>query len=329
MHPTAERCRRGLAGMIFLLLVFLNWQAKAQEIWFAPPDDLPRGAKIFSDDFSRLWTAPEEWTFAASHISVFVLSPYYASVGLEDNIKAISLFLTSRHIALAVGIQSLPVDGCGQGVEGMTKAGQPGNVARRLKRLGIDVKYFALDEPLDFGHNFIGKQACKYSIQEVAHRLAGTISDLRRVYPDAKIVDYEAPTSEPLPQWTARTSVTLIEWLDRYRAETGTPLDAMAMDSSWLEAWQQHDSETSGILHQHGIKAGLFLDAPGGPAVTDQSWMTAARKNIYAVQAAKLNLDFIIIASWTQHPRRNLPESDPLALSSLVKWYVTNRSNAR
>ena len=116
--------------------------------------------------------------------------------GLEDKIKAISVFLSSRHIALAVGIQSLPVDGCGRGVEGMTKAGQPGNVARRLKRLGIDVKYFALDEPLDFGHNFTGKQACKYSIQEVAHRLAGTISDLRTVYPDAKIVDYEAPTSE-------------------------------------------------------------------------------------------------------------------------------------
>ena len=114
----------------------------------------------------------------------------------------------------------------------------------------------------------------------------------------------------------------LSEWLHEYEAAVGTQLDALAMDIYFRNPWVEFARTTVRMLHQHGIKAGIFLDAPGGPTVTDQSWMAEAHKNTSDVTAANLNLDFVIFASWMLHPRHNLPETDPLALSSLVPWYV-------
>jgi hypothetical protein len=154
----------------------------------------------------------------------------------------------------------------------------------------------------------------------VAHRLAGTIRDLRAVYPNAKIVDYESPTDEPLTQWKA----TLNEWLTAYRAETGTPLDALGMDTSLGRPWREAAAPTIDILHQHGTKAGIIIDAHGGPGVTDESWIAEAKQYAIAIQGEKLPLDFVVIASWMLHPWRNLPESDPLTLTAFVDWYARN-----
>jgi hypothetical protein len=84
--------------------------------------------------------------------------------------------------------------------------------------------------------------------------------------------------------------------------------------------------ETTEILHAEGVKAGIFLDAAGGPDVTDQSWMAKTHQNILDVVRTRLPLDFVIIATWMHHPTRALPETDPLALTSLVNWYVEHRA---
>jgi hypothetical protein len=325
MQQTGNKFHWATAGIVIAIVGALSLPARAQDIWFAPPDDLPRGAKIFNRDFPQFWTSPDQWKATASHISVFGLNPYYAAVAPEEKLKAISAFLKAKHIALSVGMQSLPVEGCGQNVEGMTRAGVPGSIARRLKSFGIDVAYFSLDEPLYFGSVYTGKEACRYSIPQVAHRLAGTIGDLRAAYPDAKIVEAEPTTSQSLGEWTA----TLTTWLESYRSETGTPLYALEMDSLWQRPWQEADGATVQILHHRGIKAGIILDSAGGPGVTDESWMANAQKNAANLQAAKLDLDFVTIASWMLHPSHNLPESDPLALTSLVEWYVSDHSGVR
>ena len=54
----------------------------------------------------------------------------------------------------------------------MTRPGTPFAIAKRLKRLGVDVQWFSLDEPLQFGHLYKGANACRYSVREVANRLA-------------------------------------------------------------------------------------------------------------------------------------------------------------
>jgi hypothetical protein len=315
---------RILAWIVFFLATTGLWEpATAQEIWFVPPDNLPRGTKLMNEDFDSLWNDPQSWPFAASHTAVFSINPYYAAVTPAEKIQNINQFLSAHHIGLAVGMQSLPVEGCGLGIEGTTKAGAPGVIARRLKRFGADIQYFALDEPLEFGSIYKGANACKYPVQEVARRLADTIRDLRATYPNAKIVEYEPPNNQPLTEWTQ----TLAEYLDAYRQQTGTPLDELVLDTGLAKPWRETAKQSIAILHQHGTKAGIFLDAHGGPGVTDQSWMGEALEYARQIHDAKLNLDSVVISSWMLHPWRNTPESDPLTLAALVGYYA--RLNAK
>jgi hypothetical protein len=311
-------CFRVLALAAFLLIVGSSAQATAQSIWFVPPDNLPRGDKLMNEDYDALWDNPKSWSYAASQISVFSINPYYAAVAPEEKIREIYQFLSARHIAFAVGMQSLPVEGCGKGVEGTTSAGAPGVIARRVRRFGADVQYFALDEPLEFGSIYRGKNACGYSVSEVARRLADTVRDLRSVYPNAKIVEYEPPDNQPLGQWTQ----TLAQYLEAYRQYTGTPLDELILDTGLTKPWRATVSSSLAILHKHGTRAGLFLDAHGGPGVTDQSWMAEALEYARQIHDAKLNLDSIVISSWMLHPWRITPESHPLTLTALVDYYA-------
>ena len=54
--------------------------------------------------------------------------------------------------------------------------------------------------------------------------------------------------------------------------------------------------------------------------------MMKAQENIADVELAKIPLDFVIIATWVHHPYRNLPETDRLALTSLVDWHFDHRA---
>src|SRR4051812_41863388 len=160
--------------------------ARAQELWFSPPDDHPRGKEHFTmaEGFTRMFQRPEEWSFAAAHVNVFGIDMWSAVDAPEEKMRLIFDFLKSRNIAVNVGLQSVYTEGCGKGIEGLNQAQKlPGDVGRRLKRLGFDVAYFSLDGPLAFGHIYKGKEACRYSVREVAHRLAYAIADVRSSYP--------------------------------------------------------------------------------------------------------------------------------------------------
>ena len=307
------------AGLLTLSLTASA--ASAQEVWFSPPDDHPRGKQhlISAEDYSRLFEHPEEWSSATAHVRAFGVDMSLAIDGPEEKLRRIFGFLKDHKIAANVSLQSLYTENCGRGIEGLVTVQHfPGDVLRRLKRLGLDVTYVSLDGPLGFGHTYRGKEECRYSAREVARRLAYTVRDVRSSYPNAKFVDYEGDFTY-LPQDEAMP--LLREWLDAYRAETGTELDALGMDVDWRKPWRTSAPPTADILHAHGVKAGIFLDAAGGPTVTDESWMAEAERNARDIVTAKLPVDFVIIASWMMHPKRLLPESDPLALTHLVDWY--------
>jgi hypothetical protein len=132
--------------------------ASVPELWFAPNDDLPRGPnrdRIPGPDFQHLFDPTPVWSMRTD---VFQLSPMMTSnVGPEDELRRIGAFLTQHHIALAVGVGAAttdnanPVPGeCGFGVEGMGRPGRNAISFKRLKQLGLDIQYVAMDEPLDF-----------------------------------------------------------------------------------------------------------------------------------------------------------------------------------
>ena len=312
--------RRLLAAVAFLALP-MNPLTAAPALIFGPPDSLQHGNQApLAPDFGRLFSDPDAWTTAWSKLSGFGINTFTANVAPEDLLHQVFGFLTARHIALEVTLQSLPVENCGVGVEGLVQTIQhPTGTAERMEKLNAPVASFGLDEPLTFGHFYDGRNACQLPVQEVAERLARTISAVRRVYPTARINEYEAPTGNVYPHWRA----VLPQWLEAYQRHTGTPLDAMTLDVDWRDPhWQDVVRLSVSILHAHGVKAGIFLDATGGPNVTDESWMAEAHRNGETIIRNKFGLDFVIIASWMGHPRRLLPPSDPLSLTSLIPWFA-------
>jgi hypothetical protein len=144
---------------------------------------------------------------------------------------------------------------------------------------------------------------------------------VREFYPNARIVDSEVPTNLPLDQWLA----ILDEWLKEYKAAVGAPLDALSMDLNFRRPWLDATQATINVLHRNGTRAGIYLNAPGGRAMTDAVWVAEAKANITAVQSAHLPLDYVIIASWVPYPSQILPESDPFSLTSVAYWYLHKR----
>ena len=189
----------------------------APQVWFAPNDDLARGPNhdhYLNHDFPHLFDVEPAWT---PNIDVFQISPMMGSVvGPADELNRIGAFLKDRHIALAVGVgatlmdNSNPVPGeCGFGIEGSNRPGRNAGEFKRLKQLGIDVAYVALDEPLTFGHYFAERpdgqrrNACHYSIDDTARRVAAAVTEIRQYYPDVRVVDEEAPSITAAAQWNA------------------------------------------------------------------------------------------------------------------------------
>lgn len=77
-----------------------------------------------------------------------------------------------------------------------------------------------MDEPLTYAHYYNMKNACQFSIDEVARRVAAAIAEIRQYYPDVRVVDEEAPQSMTAAQWNA----DFLKWLEAYRRATGQPL---------------------------------------------------------------------------------------------------------
>ncbi len=314
---------------ILILVALLPAVAFSQEVWFAPPDNLQRGARPrANEDFPHLFDPSPAWSMRAD---VFVISPLMGTpAGPEDTLRGINAFLAQHHMALAVGIGAAQMDNanpvpgeCGFGVEGMSRPNRNAIEFKRLKQLGVDVQYVTMDEPLTFAHYYTKKNACRYSIQDTARRVAASIAEIRQFYPNVKVVDYESPTITSAQQWKADFPL----WLSAYRQATGMPLDAVVFDIDWRMPWLNWVSPGAVVAHENGVRAGIFLDGTG-PGASDADAIMAYKQNALSVQKSKLPFDLVVIANWTPHPSRNLPESDPETLTSFLHWYKTHLSQA-
>jgi hypothetical protein len=312
---------RFLPSLLGISMLWLNIHTQAQKIWFAPPDNLDRGARTYNHDFPGLFDASPAWSARAD---VFVLSPKFTAEATQESGDRVAGFLASHHIALAVSTGAVQMDNaqptpgeCGFGVEGYSRPLKNQIIFARWKRFGIDVPYIALDEPLSFGHHFQSARGCQYSIQETAHRVAASIAEIRKSYPNAKIVDYEAAaTTVPTKQWLA----DLQEWLTAYRKETGELPDSVVFDVDWRKPWLDAVRPGTELVHRIGVKAGIFLDGTA-PSISDANAVATTKQNMAAVASAKLPLDLVVIANWTAHPANDLPESDPNSLTGVLHYY--------
>jgi hypothetical protein len=295
--------------------------AAATEVWFAPPDNLPRGSKQFNRDFPELFVEPPPWN---THVDVLQIPPYYAAKAKDEELLNVAGFLIRHHIDLAVGVQPVQINEECSPTEGLTHPKENFGIFRRLRHLGLDIKYVGLDEPLTYGHYYNrGLRPCRLSVGDVAVRVGATIAEIRGFYPDAKVVDYEAPAIAPIESWPS----DLAAWLREYQQTTGRPLDAIVFDVDWRGAWVNWVRSGIEVAHGKGIRAGIFLTI-AGPGTSDTNAVASLRTNIQTVDAANLLLDLTILSCWTPYPSRSVPASDPKTLTSVLNWYLAQHGRA-
>ena len=175
-----------------------------------------------------------------------------------------------------------------------------------------------MDGPFFFGY-YVSAKSCHYSIADVAHRAAETFKQIQKFYPNVKIMDAEGPGPTPVATWLPEFK----QWLSAFASESGHQIDAVGMDLHWNDAWHTgYDvvdaiRQTTIFLHQHGVKAGLYVNAPDA-GVDNVQWMNGNREHLRIAAGSGVDLDFLYIASWMKFPLYNLPETDTSAYTSLV-----------
>lgn len=297
-------------------LLLMAAPATAQTISLAPSDKVP--------DFMQLFQPDAPWSHAASHIQVFGLSFRLMSGGSDDALRTIFAGLRTRNIALALDM--LPLTGpdsggtnhCGYQIEGYSAWGQTGVVARRIKALGGQPKYYGMDEPLFYGHYYHGPRACGTSIDAIARDVAAKVQQVRAVFPDVLIGDTEPFMAFPEQTW--RTD--LAHWLDAYRDATGTQLAFFGLDLDWAASWRQRMPDLIAMLHQRGIQLSVIYNG-SGLAKSDAEWVAQATANFKAFETSvPVPPDGVAFISWNPHPTHVLPETDPTTLTGLVDSYI-------
>jgi len=326
--------RRHLRSAICLGVLMLQSSAWAgistagPAVWLGPVDDMATPSGFLVDqDYQQLFQADAPWQHALSHVSAFEMVRRYVTTQPEPNLRRIFSFLRDHNVALGVTFGMVPARNCGDGVEGTAHRPDENTLtARRLKKLDADVKYIVMDEPLTFGHYFHGRNACGYSMEELAAGIAGEINKVRGVYPNIPVVDVEADSGIGTP-------AELGQWLDALKKVLGdgAPI-SIRFDVQWEsrdKPWRQIAPPLVAAVLQHGYGYGIIFD--GTPSDrSSEEWIRTAEGNIKAWEATVKALpDHVMIQSWHRFPETVLPEAKPATLTYLVDWYCDNAAIAK
>src|SRR5260370_9531804 len=215
----------------------------------------------------------EAWSQAASHVNVFKIYPQWISQASDADLKIQFADLHRRGIALALEWGMLtPNDTCGRGIEGF--GGQfPLDTVRRIQRLGVHLRYIAIDEPIFYGTLYKSANACRWTVDQMAQNAAANITALHAEFPGIAVGDIE-----PLP-----VDETDKNWLDQYargidalQKATGAPLAFMHSDIAWFSSqWPAAMSAMRQVVQTRGILFGVIYNGDESEQ-SDAAWIDAA-----------------------------------------------------
>jgi len=290
----------------------------APVVWICPNDPTRGGAK----DFWDMLQSDAPWQRAKSHVKVFKIAQNLVTNGPAEQLKQLYAYLKQNHIALAIEIGMLTWnDRCGQHVEGYVPAGGSAYVANRIKSLGGELSYIAMDEPLFYGRWYSGKNACRASIDSLAQDVANNFKAYQNVFPDVRIGDVEpdgpAAQSPHSDDWIKPTQ----SWIDATQSKTGTRLAFFHEDVNWNISPDDYVPKISSLMRSNHIPFGVIFISSSG-AGPDETWMQNAEKNIGTVNHLNMPpLDQVIFQTWYVYPTHNLPESSPVSFAHLINYY--------
>ena len=341
----AGRSRRQLltAGL-FTLFLACSWPARAQplgfplpshgaslrqtgaprpsqktEVWLGGRDPLrKRLPDEPPSDFLQMFTPNAPWERTAAGVRVMQLPPAFVLRTDKATLARIFRDLDRRHIALGVQFGWLhgePGTTGGKGIEGFSHPGSAALMARIVKAAGGDLRYVAMDEPLEFGHNYSGPNACHYSIAQTAQVVAEGVAEVRAVFPDVQIGDTE-PVGSQDPTWPGQ----IRQWLAAYQSATHTPLAFLHADIQWNQPWLQQVPPVKQAAHQAHIPFGIIYDGVGS---SDRAWTDGAAMRFQQIEATpRLRPDQAIFESWEIYPTECLPETQLGTLTNLALRFI-------
>jgi hypothetical protein len=319
--------RLAINGLVGLLLVnaaccFAIMPAASAEpaVWFSTNDPTHGGAV----DFWQMFEPGAPWQSAKRHVTVFNIDKNLVTNGPPDKLRKFYAYLRENHIKLAIGIGMLTwSEQCGKHVEGYVPPGGSAYVANRIKWLGGELAYIAIDEALWFGRWYSGQNACHASIDAIASDVAENFKAYRAVFPDVQLGDVEplGPPpggDKPGSSWR-RTSQ---DWIDALQARTGVRLAFFHEDiTDWRRPLASYLPDISSLMKANHIPFGAIFIA-AGDAGSDAAWMQSAERNIDAIRALKMDApDHLVFSTWNVYPTRNLPETSPEAFTHLIDYY--------
>ena len=323
-----RHCRSSAALWIIaamFLAAFTPLAARSAEIWLSPQNPLPlRGMQpVAALDYFELFKPDAPWTDVADKIRVFKLPYGLALYGTDEQLRSIFGGLRQRGIALGLEVMALTGrKDCGEKVEGYSKPGAIAEIAERIHRLGGDLQYVAMDEPLWNGHAFAGRNACRAPLADIAADIAGTVRAIKHVFPAAHIGDIETlGRTEP-----ADLSEELLTWTKLFATATGQPLAFVHFDVVWSGPWLQQYERLVPRLRAAGLRVGMIYNGDADDQ-TDLAWTKHAEQRFVTLEAnPALAPADAIFQSWVAHPSHVLPDTQPGTLTWLVGRYLTAQS---
>jgi len=298
--------------------------ALAANVWLIGVDPVTQAARHATEpaDYMDLFKPDAPWKKAASGLAAFKFGTRFVLQSDDAELKTVIDDLKRRRIAFAVELGVLESHGpgsCGYGVEGYGRPDTVESVAKRVKALGGQIDYIAMDEPVWFGH-VVDKLAktsgrgCRYDIPEVADMAAAKIAVLRRYFPDIKIGDIEPITARASggPQYVE----DVLTFENLLRRKTGAAPAFVHVDMAWtFQGWQALLETLATRVHAGGARFGVICDGDVN-AGGNEAWVAQALQRCRQVAAdPKTRPDDFIAQSWEPLPTRMLPETDPGAMT--------------
>jgi hypothetical protein len=159
------------------------------------------------------------------------------------------------------------------------------------------------------------QNACRWSIQEVAHNIAAGIAAFLRVFPQARICE-----SEPIATPDAGRIEEIMQWTQAFKAATGHPLACLHADVRWSGPRQQQLPERKSRLHAAGIQLDIIYNGDG-KAQSGIGWTRQSMDRVRMESGASLAPNQALLQSWTRQPDRMLPEDERGTMTWLVNQY--------
>ena len=316
-------------------LAWLTWAANApaqvpnqtRQFWFSGVDPVVQGDRHVDmpRDYMDLFRPDAPWAVGASGTTAFKISTQLVLRGTDEQLRTVFDGLKQRHIALAIELGVLVnSEACGKGTEGFGSPPAVETVAKRIKSLGAELDYIAMDEPVTWGHakqgkNKLGYAFCQYSVDQLADQAAAKAAILKRYFPNIRIGEIDAVNSR-LPGLVDAE----IGFLDAFHQKSGLRPEFFHADVAWDSNWRPGLEDLARRLRARGIRLGVVCDGDLNPA-SDEQWVALSLQRCRTlVDDPNIRPDDLVIQTWTAWPHRMLPEGDPGAWTFALKSAVTS-----